>query len=107
MFNADGSGEWTRWDRGAKRFSTLWSTGPARHECYERATFDANTGEWLGTLKRFDTAKNLNEELPPPVPRDIKSVFRFKATSKKPTDSARSVNSAAAAAWQPSLRPGG
>ena len=105
-FNPDGSGEWTRMDKGATRFSTLWSTGPARQEVYERLTYDANTGELLETMKRFDTAKLLNEELPPPVPRDIKSVFRFKSTAKNVQASSRQVGEVAAAAWRPKLRRG-
>ena len=105
--NQDGSGEWVRWDRAASRFSTLWSTGPARQEVQERLTYDANTGELLETLKRFDVAKNLNEPLPAPVPRDIKTVFRFKSTSKRiPNAPSRPDGSVVAAAWQPKLRLG-
>ena len=105
QLNADGSGKWVRWDRGATRFSTLYSSGPARQEVYERVTFDSNTGEKLGVLPRFDTAKNLNDNLPPPVPRDIRSEFFFRATSKVIPSSARTTDTsmAAAAQWRPSL----
>ena len=96
----DGSGTWTRWDKGARRFSTLYSSGPARQDCHTRTTYDSNTGELLETLRKFDTAKLVNEPLPPPVPRDIKSVFHFVSSSK-----ARSQGSVAAAGWRPSLRP--
>ena len=104
VINEDGSGTWTRWDKSATRYSTLYSSGPNRQECHERTTYDAKTGEKLGTLSRFDIAKSVNEPLPPPVPRDIKTVFHFKSTVKHVPQSARVKGSAAAAAWRPSLR---
>ena len=103
--NEDGSGTWTRWDRGATRYSTLYSTGPARHECHQRVTFDAATGEQIGVLNNFDTAKEINAELPSPTPRDIRSVFHFRSTSKCIPNTARPANEVAAAAWRPTLRP--
>ena len=65
----DGSGTWTRTYRGAKRFSTVYSSGPLRQECRQRLKHDAGTNELLENLQRFDTAKYVNEPLPPPVPR--------------------------------------
>ena len=102
QLNGDGSGTWTRRDRGATRYSSLYSSGPARQEVHTRETYDANTGDLIGTTKNFDTAKLLNQELPDPVPRDIKSVFYFNSTAKKVP--ARGEGEVAAAAWRPSLR---
>ena len=102
--NSDGSGTWTRWDRAATRYSSLYSSGPSRQECHTRETFDTNSGEKIGTMNRFDVAKNLNEPLPPPVPRDTRTVFHFNRTSKAIPDSARASGEVAAVAWRPSLR---
>ena len=77
----DGSGTWTRFDRSAVRCRSLFKTGPARSEVYERITVDTNTGEVLHTLTGYQTAKVLDQELPPLVPRAIKSVFRFRAAA--------------------------
>ena len=101
LVHPDGSGTWTRWDRGATRFSTLFSAGPLRQEVYERVTYDSQTGEEIGRLARFNVAKNINDELPSPRPRDIRSVFHFKASSKATPGVANS--SVAAAAWRPTL----
>ena len=98
--NPDGSGTWTRWDNKASRCSTLWKTGPARHEVVERVTYDAKTGEVLHTLPRFDTAKELHTELPPPTPRDIRSVFRFRRTAANIPGTARKAEAAGAAGWE-------
>ena len=103
-FNEDGSGTWSRWDRGATRFSTLYSSGPSRQEVHRRETFDASSGELIGVLDKFDVAKNLNDELPSPRPRDIKSVFHFKNTAKVVPNAARQGSEAAAVVWRPSLR---
>ena len=84
----DGSGTWAREDKAATRFSTLWKTGPARHEVHKRVTYDLDTGQVIGTLLRFDVAKNLNDELPPPVPRNIRSVFHFHSTQARVPDPA-------------------
>ena len=103
VVNGDGSGTWTRRDRGATRFASLYSSGPARYECHTRETYDANTGDLIGTMHNFDTAKLINQELPGPVPRDIKSVFHFKSTAKTIPNPARCEGEVAAAAWRPSL----
>ena len=100
----DGSGTWTRLDRKATRFSTLWSSGPSRQECHTRVTYDSATGEVLGTLKRLESAKDINALLPEPTPRNIRSVFHFHATAKKVPESARAGSSVAATAWRPTLR---
>ena len=97
----DGSGTWTRFDRSAVRCRSLFKTGPARSEVYERVTVDANTGEVLHTLTGYQTAKVLDQELPPPVPRAIKSIFHFRATAAKIPDHARVKGEAAAAAARP------
>ena len=79
----DGSGTWTRHDRNAYRCRTLFKTGPARHEVVKRVTVDAKTGEVLNTLPNFGEAKVLDQELPPPCPREIKTIFHFKATKAR------------------------
>ena len=105
VISPDGSGTWERVDRGATRYKTLWKTGPSRHEVHQRVTYDMCTGEVIGTLKGFDTAKDLNGELPPPVPRDIRSVFHFKSTNARIPDTAGNAEVAAAGVgWKPSLR---
>ena len=91
--NLDGSGSWTRHDKAAYRCRTLFKSGPARNEVYERVTIDAKTGEVLHTLPGFDTAKVLDQELPPPCPREIKTVFRFRATKANVPSEARRQNS--------------
>ena len=88
----DGSGTWTRSDPSATRCRTLCKSGPARHEVHERVTVDAVTGQVLHTLPNFDTAKILDQELPPPCPRAIKSIFRFKATKACIPDAAKNVS---------------
>ena len=98
----NGSGTWTRRDRNASRFSTLWSSGPARQECHTRVTYDANIGEVLQTLKGFDVAKDINAKLPEPTPRDIRSVFHLNATTKK-VPKVACQDSFAAVAWKPTL----
>ena len=87
--NMDGSGTWTRSDSNAYRCRTLFKSGPAREEVHERVTVDAKTGEVLDTLQGFQTAKVLDKELPPPVPRAIRTIFHFKATKATVPDSAR------------------
>ena len=80
----DGSGTWTRIDRTATRYRTLYRSGPARSEVVLRETFDANSGEMLGTpMRDYSTAKELNAELPEPTPRHIRTVFHFRHTAAR------------------------
>ena len=64
QLNADGSGKWVRWDRGATRFSTLYSSGPARQEVYERVTFDSNTGETFAQRSTSEQRRRASRVLP-------------------------------------------
>ena len=77
----NGSGTWTRYDRSAVRCRTLYRSGPSRHEVHTRETFDADTGELLDTTREFATAKVIDQELPSPKPRALRSVFHFDATN--------------------------
>ena len=98
-FDSDGSGTWTRLDPSARRFRTLWQTGPNRHEVTCRTTFDANTGDIIGApMFDYATAKFLNEPLPEPVPRSIRSVFAFDHTEKKVPPECRNVSAPTALA---------
>ena len=50
---------------------------------------DAKTGRVLNTLTNFDTAKVLDQELPPPCPRPIRTIFKFRATKATIPEAAR------------------
>ena len=76
-----GSGTWTRLDSSATRCRPLWKTGPAQHEVYRRDTFDAESGALLDTLMDYASAKSFDKELPPPVPRSLRTVFHFRRTA--------------------------
>ena len=79
---SDGSGTWTRIDASATRFRPLLRAGPLREEVVCRRTFDHGTGEELGApMRDYATAKLLNEPLPDPVPRPVRTVFHFNSTS--------------------------
>ena len=67
-------------DPKAVRCRTLFRTGPARHEVHTRQTFDNDTGELLEVTKSFATAKIIDQELPDPRPRSLRTVFHFGAT---------------------------
>ena len=79
---SNGAGTWTRIDAAAVRFRPLLRAGPLREEIVCRRTFDNYTGEELGEpMTNYATAKLLNEPLPDPVPRPVRTVFYFDRTS--------------------------
>ena len=83
-FNADGSGSWTRVDTSASRYRPLRPSGPKREEVICRETWDVRTGEMVGQpMLNYGTATDLSAELPPPVPRHIRTVFYFRQTTAK------------------------
>ena len=64
------------------RFRPLLRAGPLREEITCRRTYDNSTGEELGKpMWDYRTAKFLNEPLPEPVPRSVRTVFHFDSTS--------------------------
>ena len=77
----DGSGTWTRHDRSAVRYRTVFKSGPAKHEIHTRTTYDADTGEELNITKNFDVCKSIDAELPSPRPRALRTVFSFNRTA--------------------------
>ena len=90
MIHADGSGTWTRRDPAAVRCRTLYRSGPARNEVHTRETFDANTNELLNTTTNFAYAKVVDQELPDPKPRAVRTVFHFASTQANvPLDAVR------------------
>ena len=85
--NSDGSGTWTRHDSKATRCRSLQKAGPSRHEVGLRETFDAESNELLHTLTDYANAKCLDQELPSPRPRAVRTVFHFnRTTSTIPPD---------------------
>ena len=83
VFREDGSGEWTRLDPIATKFRSLLGAGPLRSEVVCRTTYDAKSGDVLETMTDYSSAKFLNEPLPKPVPRSLRTVFAFDRTTKE------------------------
>ena len=81
VVNPDGSGTWTREDKSAVRYRTLYKSGPSKSEVHTRVTFDGVTGDQLDVTERFDTCKVIDAEVPPPTPRALKTVFHFDRTA--------------------------
>ena len=82
VIKADGSGTWTRLDPKAVRCRTLYRSGPARHEVHLRETFDDATGRLIESTKNFATAKVIDQEIPSPRPRALRTVFHFAQTQQ-------------------------
>ena len=84
---ADGSGTWTREDPSAIRFRDLFMSGPKACEVLHRETFDGDTGELLDITRNWGFCKLKCADLPPPIPRRLRSVFHFAHTDAQvPSD---------------------
>ena len=83
VLSEDGSGTWTRFDASAVRFRQIYGSGPARQEITSRVTVDANSGETLGVMDDYPTNRKLDDWLPEPSPRAIRTIFSFDSTKAR------------------------
>ena len=91
-FRSDGSGTWSRIDASAHRFRSLYEAGPLRTEVTRRETFDERTGDMIGApMLDYATSKTINELLPDPVPRSIRTVFHFASTVRDVAPERRNI----------------
>ena len=71
-----------RASKRAFRYRTLRDCGLKPEEVVSRTTHDLHTGEQIGSVMRdYATSTRKADELPEPVPRDLRTIFAFRSVS--------------------------
>ena len=84
----DGSGAWVRRDRRAKQHQQLRGAGPARHEVVARHTVcSVSRAPLVPVMGDFATSSSVTEPLPGDVPRDVLTIFEFRRSTQRKTES--------------------